>query len=139
LARIAFEVITMFFRIGDNTFLAVQLLSGGRPGQWAQGAQPGYGAPAPYGSQAPWGYPTGAGETAGAPTPAPYSAGPPPANYGQQQPNYGQSQAPYGQPQPHYEQPHYEQPQDSSGGQYPQPEPPSQPGQQGWGPTNPKP
>ncbi len=49
-ARIMFEVIAMFFRIGDNTFLAVQLL-GGRGGQWGQGPQPGYGPPAPYGSQ----------------------------------------------------------------------------------------
>ena len=73
--RIIFEVIAMFFRIGDNTFLAVQLL-GGRAGQWAQGPQPGYGPPAPYGSQpvpnAPWGYSQVRSDTAGAPTGAPY-------------------------------------------------------------------
>ena len=69
LTRITFEVIAMFFRIGDNTYLAVQLLSGGRAGQWAQGGQPGYGPPAPYGSPAvpgaQWGYGTGSGDTTG--------------------------------------------------------------------------
>jgi hypothetical protein len=142
LARIAVEVITMFFRIGDNTSLAVQLLGGGRaPGQWGQGAQPGYGPPAAYGSQAPWGYQAGAGDNPGAPMPAPYGAGSPPANYGQpqanygqQQPNYGQPQGPYGQPQPTHDQP-----QDNAGDPYAKPEPPAQPGQQGWGPTNPTP
>ncbi len=124
LARIAFEVIAMFFRIGDNTFLAVQLLGGGKAGQWGQGAQPGYGPPAQYGSQAPWGYGPGAGETAGAPTGTPYGSGAPQATYGQPQANYGQPQPNYGQPQ------------DSTGGQYTKPSetPPSQPGQQGWGP-----
>ena len=138
LTRITFEVIAMFFRIGDNTFLAVQLLSGGRAGQWAQGAQPGYGPPAPYGSpavpSAPWGYGTGAGDTAGAPTGSPYGA--PQPTYGQPQPNYGQPQQNYGQPQPNYGQP-----QDSTGGPYTKSSetPPSQPGQQGWGPGQPPP
>ena len=50
LARIAFEVIAMFFRIGDNTFLAVQLLGGGKPGQWGAGPQPGFGRPPGYGA-----------------------------------------------------------------------------------------
>jgi hypothetical protein len=122
-ARIMFEVIAMFFRIGDNTFLAVQLL-GGRGGQWGQGPQPGYGPPAPYGSQpvpnAPWGSPTGGSETAG----APYGSAAPQASYGQPQGNYGQSQPTYGQPQ------------DSTGGQYPESSetPPTEPGQPGWGP-----
>ena len=127
LARIGFEVIAMFFRIGDNTFLAVQLLSGGKAGQWGQGPQPGYGQPAPYGSvpvpNAPWGYGTGASETAGAPTATPYGSGAPQQNYGQPQAGYGQSQPSYGQPQ------------DSTGGGYTKSSetPPVQPGEQGWG------
>jgi hypothetical protein len=133
-ARIMFEVIAMFFRIGDNTFLAVQLL-GGRGGQWGQGPQPGYGPPAPYGSQpvanAPWGYPTGGSETAGAPTGTPYGSAAPQANYGQPQGNYAQPQSNYAQPQGNYAQP-----QDGSGGQYTRPSetPSSEPGQQGWEP-----
>lgn len=50
--RIAFEVIAMFFRIGDNTALTVQLLRGGNPGQWNPGPQPGFGPPPQYGGQA---------------------------------------------------------------------------------------
>ncbi len=134
-ARIMFEVIAMFFRIGDNTFLAVQLLGGGRGGQWGQGPQPGYGPPAQYGSQAvpnaPWGYGAAPSETAGAPTGAPYGSAAPQPNYGQPQGNYGQSQPNYSQPQPNYGQPS-----DSSGGQHTQPSdtPPAEPGQQLWGP-----
>jgi len=127
LTRITFEVIAMFFRIGDNTFVALQLLSGGRAGQWAQGAPSGYGPPAAYGSPAAssgqWGYGSGQGDTAGgAPAGSPYSPSQP--TYGQPQPNYGQQQPNYGQPQ------------DSTGGPYTKQSetPPAQPGQQGWGP-----
>jgi hypothetical protein len=135
LTRITFELIAMFFRIGDNTYVAVQLLSGGRAGQWDQGAQPGYGPPAPYGSQAvpsaPWGYGQGQGDSAGsAPAGSPYSAsqptyGQPQANYGQPQPNYGHPQAEYGQPPSQYGQPSA-----GAGGQHVQPPetPQSRPG-----------
>ena len=139
LTRITFEVIAMFFRIGDNTYLAVQLLSGGRAGQWAQGGQPGYGPPAPYGSPAvpgaQWGYGTGSGDAAGS-APAGSQYGAPQPTYGQPQPNYGQPQQNYGQPQPNYGQP-----QDSSGGPFSKSSenPPSQPGQQGWAPGQPPP
>jgi Domain of unknown function (DUF4282) len=112
LTRITFEIIAMFFRIGDNTFLAVQLLGGGRPGQSGHGAQPGFGAPAEYGSQAvpnaPWTY----GPPAGGATPPPY---------GQAQPNYGS-------------------PNDVTRSQYVDPSqtPPPPPGQEGWGQTPPR-
>jgi len=76
-ARVFFEIIAMFFRIGDNTFLAVQML-GGKPVQWIPSGQPG---PAPYGGgagPAPWG---------GAPAPGPATQGQP---YGYPPQNYGQ-------------------------------------------------
>ncbi len=84
LARISFEVIAMFFRIGENTFTVVQLLRGANPGQPNPGAQPGYGLPPDYGNQAvpgaPWNYGQGS-DPATAPT-----AQPP---YGTPQGNYG--------------------------------------------------
>jgi hypothetical protein len=117
--RIMFEIIAMFFRIGDNTFLAVQLLGSGKPGQSGSGAQPGFGTPPGYGAQAvpdaPWGY----GPPAGGATTAP--------QYGSPQPNYGPPQPNYGPPN------------DVTRGQYVDPEtPPPPPGQEGWGQTPPK-
>ena len=108
MARIGLEVIAMFFRIGDNTALAVHLLGGGNPGQPGYGAQPG-----PSG---PWsGGPAGGmpyGQTSAMPYSQPTTAyGPPPPP--------GPQAGPYGQ-------------------HFPPPEPPSGPsGQQGWEPTTP--
>ena len=117
-ARITFEVIAMFFRIGDNTFLAVQLLRGGNPGgQWNPGAQPGFGPPPQYGStqafpNAPHNYGPSGSEPATGPT-AP--------------PQYGAPQGNYGPP--------------AEGPRSPQgpsmDKPPSSPGAQGWDPTPP--
>ena len=117
-ARITFEVIAMFFRIGDNTFLAVQLLRGGNPGgQWNPGPQPGFGPPPQYGTQA---FPTA------------------PPNYGQSgnEPATGPTAPPpYGAPQGNYGPPA----EGSRGPQGPSMEkPPSSPGSQGWDPNPPK-
>jgi hypothetical protein len=58
MTRISLEVIAMFFRIGDNTALTVQLLGGGN--QMPQGGYPPpYGYAAPPGGPVPWGGPTG--------------------------------------------------------------------------------
>ncbi len=86
LARIYLEVIAMFFRIGDNTSLAVQLLGGNRPGQ---GQQYGYGQP--------WGAPAPGGP-AGQPPASQY--GPPPTGYRQPPAGYEQPPSGYGQQAP---------------------------------------
>jgi hypothetical protein len=119
--RVTFEIIAMFFRIGDNTFLAVQLLRGGNPGgQWNPGPQPGFGPPPQYGTQA---FPG---------APAPYNYGPsgnepstgPTAPTG---PTFGAPQGNYGPP--------------ADGPRNPQgpslEKPPSSPGSTGWDPAPP--
>jgi hypothetical protein len=133
LARIAFEVIAMFFRIGDNTFMVVQLLRGAQPGQWNPGAPTGYGQPSGYGPPAGYGPPTSYGAPAGYGTQAvpdpPWSAGSggsePAAGAGTEQ-QYGAPPATYGQPQ-----------EGPSGQSDQQEDPPTPPAQQGWGPTPP--
>ena len=87
LARIYLEVIAMFFRIGDNTSLAVQLLGGNRPGQ---GQQYGYGQP--------WGGAPAPGGPAGQPPASQY--GPPPTGYRQPPAGYEQPPSGYGQQAP---------------------------------------
>lgn len=112
-ARISFELIAMFFRIGDNTFLAVQLLGGkpgqqqfgqpgqqqfGQPGQYGQAPQPGYGPPpvpaTPSAPANPWNYPSGAGEPSQTATTVTQYGQPSQPSYGTPDPGQGQ----YGQP-----------------------------------------
>jgi uncharacterized protein DUF4282 len=88
MARVWLEVIAMFFRIGDNTSLAVQLLNGANPGQPGYGAQPG--------PSVPWGPAPTAGAPFGQGPATPYAQ--PTTSYGQptesQAGNYGQHAQP---------------------------------------------
>ena len=102
-ARIFFEIVAMFFRIGDNTYLAVQLLGGKPSGLMGGSAQP---APAPYGSapQNPW---------PGTPAAPSGGAAGPASPYAQSQPNYPPSYSQHpqqGYPQQGYPQQSYPQP-----------------------------
>ncbi len=73
LARIYLELVTLLFRITDNTSVMASSLGGGAPGA------PGGGAP--YGG--PGGYPAPGGSPAGGPPPsAPPPSGPPPPGSG---------------------------------------------------------
>ena len=130
-ARVTFEIIAMFFRIGDNTFLAVQLLRGGNQGggnqgggnpggQWNPAPQPGFGPPPQYGTQAfpsapqtaPQNYgqsrhepPTGPTSQSG-PTGPSGQSGPSAPTYGAPQGNYGPpAEGPRGQQGPSLEKP----------------------------------
>jgi hypothetical protein len=127
-ARILFEVIALFFRIGDNTTLAVQLLGGGQPGRWAPAAQPGYGPPPDAGGQSAqnpqWGYGAAPGDPSlGATTVTQYGA--PPSGYPQspgQQGQYPQSPGQQGQyPQSPSSQPQYPPPSQAQYAPPPQP------------------
>jgi hypothetical protein len=88
MARVWLEVIAMFFRIGDNTSLAVHLLSGANPGLPGYGAQPG--PSVPWGPAPTGGMPFGQGQA------TPYAE--PTTSYGQptesQASSYGQHAQP---------------------------------------------
>lgn len=107
-ARIFFEIVAMFFRIGDNSYLAVQLL-GGKP-SGLLGGQP---ASAPYGAapQTPW---------PGAPAASSGGTATPSAPYGQPSSNYPTATYPQqAQPQQNYPQQGYGQASDQPRRQYP--------------------